>query len=76
MENKRFLLNTNSKKIHDLKYADGRCKISDMKESFKIYFDTLKEASKYPNKENPLAEVCSICEKNKQKNKVNNLFMR
>ena len=44
MKEKRFLLNTNSKKIHDLKYYDGNCKISDIKESFIIYFDTLEEA--------------------------------
>lgn len=76
MDINRFLLNTNSKKYHDLKYADGRCKISDMKDSFKIYFNTLEEASKYPNQDKPLAEFCSICEKNKAKNEISPNFKK
>lgn len=74
MKKGRFLLNTNSKKVHDLKYADGRCKIPDMKESFKNYFDTFQEAIEYPDKKHPLAEFCSICKKNREKNKISNFF--
>lgn len=74
MSDKRFLLNTNSKKFHDLKYSDGRCKISDMSDSYKICFDTYTEASEYPDKENPLAKFCTICQKNKEKNKISSYF--
>lgn len=71
---KRYILNTNSKRIHDLKYADGRCKIDDMNESYKISFDSLDDALNYPDKDNPLARQCTICIKNKEKNKTNNLY--
>ena len=74
MENKRFLLNTNSKKFHDLKYSDGRCKIYDMSDSYKISFDTYTEAAEYPDKESPLAKFCTICQKNKAKNKISPYF--
>lgn len=62
---KRFILNTNSKKIHDLKYADGRCKISSMSESYVVSFETLEEAQKYPNNSKPLGRLCSVCENNR-----------
>lgn len=58
---KRYLLNTNSKKIHDIKSGDGRCKIQSMREEYKVYFDTLEEALEYPSKENPIAQKCSFC---------------
>lgn len=62
---KDYLLNTNSKKIHLSNSTDGRCKIKEMREEYKIYFDTLDEALKYPTKENSLAKICMICLKNK-----------
>ena len=71
---KRYLLNTNSKKIHDLKFSDGRCKISGMKEECKVYFETLEAAEKYPSASNPLGKRCSICEKNKISNKISEEF--
>ena len=58
---KRYLLNTNSKKIHDLENSDGRCKISCMREEFKQFFDTLEEAMSFPSSEHPLAQKCSFC---------------
>lgn len=58
---KRYLLNTNSKKVHDNKSSDGRCQIKSMREEYKVYFDTLEEALEYPNKDNPLANKCSFC---------------
>ena len=44
---KRFLLNVNSKKIHDLERIDGRCKIKSMREDYMVYFDSLEEALGY-----------------------------
>lgn len=58
---KRYLLNTNSKKIHDLENSDGRCKINCMREEFKQFFDTLEEAMSFPSSEHPLAQKCSFC---------------
>lgn len=71
---KRYLLNTNSKKIHDLKFADGRCKIKKMNVKFKVLFDTLEEAEKYPSESNPLGEFCTICKNNKSAGKINEEF--
>lgn len=60
-DTKRFLLNTNSKKIHDLQNCTGQCRISLMREEYKHYFDTLEEACNYPNAEAPLAKRCKFC---------------
>ena len=64
MEKKKYLLNTNSKKIHLTASTDGRCKIKEMREEYKVYFDTLLEALEYPNSKNTLAKKCSFCLKN------------
>lgn len=64
MEIKKYLLNTNSKKIHLSESQDGRCKIKEMREEYKIYFDALQEAMEYPSKKNSLAKKCAICLKN------------
>lgn len=58
---KPYLVNTNSKKIHLSDSGDGRCKINQMREEYKVYFDTLQEALSYPNKKNPLASPCAFC---------------
>ena len=58
---KIFLLNTNSKKIHLANSQDGRCKIKGMREEYKVYFDTLDKALKYPSSQKPLARKCSFC---------------
>ena len=58
---KDYLLNTNSKKIHLSQSKDGRCKIKEMREEYKIYFDTLEKAIAYPHPSNPLGKKCSFC---------------
>lgn len=58
---KRYLLNTNSKKIHDLRNVKGNCKIKVMKKEYIQYFDSLEEALNYPSSEHPLAQKCSFC---------------
>jgi len=62
---KKYLLNTNSKKIHLSESNDGRCKIKTMRTEYKVYFDTLEEALSYPNADNPLGKKCCFCLKNK-----------
>ena len=56
-----YLLNVNSKKIHLANSQDGRCRLDTMREEYKVYFDTLEEALKYPSAEKPLAKKCSFC---------------
>ena len=58
---KAYLLNTNSKKVHLSNSKDGRCKISIMRDEYKVYFETLEEALAYPCSENPLGKMCSFC---------------
>lgn len=65
---KKYLLNTNSKKIHLADSNDGRCKIKNMREEYKIFFDSLEEALAYPNPNNPLGKKCSFCLKNGKEN--------
>ena len=59
---KKYLLNTNSKRIHLANSKDGRCKIGLMREEHKIYFEKLQEAENYPTPSNPLSKgCCSFC---------------
>ena len=64
MKTKKYLLNVNSKKIHLSESTDGRCKIAEMREEYKVYFDSLEEAVVYPNHKNALAKKCAFCLKN------------
>ncbi len=59
---KKYLLNTNSKKIHLACSLDKRCRLNLMREEYKIYFDDLQAARAYPTAENPLARgCCTFC---------------
>lgn len=59
---KKYLLNTNSKCIHLADSKDGRCKITTMRDEYKIFFDSLQEAKNYPTSQKPLARgCCSFC---------------
>lgn len=64
MRTKKYLLNINSRKIHLSASTDGRCKISNMREEYKIYFDSLTDAMEYPNSNAKLATTCTFCLKN------------
>ena len=61
MSREKYLLNTNSKKIHLSNSTDGRCRIKQMREEYKVYFSSLEDALCYPSKEKPLAKKCSFC---------------
>lgn len=59
---KKYLLNTNSKRIHLAASKDGRCKIALMRDEYKMFFDDLRDAKTYPTSENPLAKgCCAFC---------------
>ena len=45
-----YVLNSNSRTVHDLKSADGRCRLAKIKEENRFEFETLEEALDYlPN---------------------------
>lgn len=58
---KLYLINTNSKKIHRADSGDKRCHLSQMREEYIVYCETLEEALSYPSAEHPLAKKCSFC---------------
>ena len=59
---KKYLLNTNSKRIHLADSKDGRCKLNLMRDEYKLYFDDLQTAQNYPTPEQPLATgCCAFC---------------
>lgn len=58
---KKYLLNINSKKFHLSSSSDGRCKIKEMREENKLYFNTQQEVMEYPSNKNALAKKCMFC---------------
>ncbi len=58
---KRYVLNVNSKTVHDTRNCDGRCRLNLMREENKIYFDTLEEALSYLKTEKCIVKKCSFC---------------
>lgn len=58
---KRYLVNINSKNIHDTENIQKGCQIGRMKESNALFCDTLQEALEYPNKDNPKTGKCKFC---------------
>ena len=56
-----FILNTNSKKIHDAQRADGRCRLDLMKPECKVPFDRIEDALAWPNAQHPLAKKRRFC---------------
>lgn len=45
---KRYLLNTNTREVHDTNNYDPSCYIFHMKEEHKVWFDSLSEALAFP----------------------------
>lgn len=64
---KPFLGNIGTKKIHYVPCADGRCKLSDIKEENKVFFATLQEGLDYPSPERRILAPCGICIKKYRK---------
>lgn len=45
-----YVLNSNSRTVHDLDSLDGRCRLSQIQEENRFEFETLEEALEYlPN---------------------------
>lgn len=53
---KRYLVNVNTKNIHDTENIQKGCHINRMKDSNAMFFDTLQEASEYPK-----TSKCKYC---------------
>lgn len=49
---KRYLVNINSKNVHNTENSQKGCQIGRMKESNALFYDTLQEELEYPNKDN------------------------
>lgn len=60
----RFLVNVNSKVIHDTWNKTPRCKLDIMQQKNALFYDTLQEALEYPNKITPRTVKCKFCHKN------------
>lgn len=57
----RFLGNLGTRKLHSIDFADGRCKINQIKEENKMLFLTLEEGMAYPDVENRVFAPCGVC---------------
>lgn len=52
-----FVLNTNSRTVHDQESKDGRCRLSQIREENRFEFESLEEALAYL----PNAVCCRYC---------------
>ena len=57
----KYLLNINSRTIHNANSKNGRCKISMIAEGSRIYFDSFQEALTYLPNGKKSAAPCSFC---------------
>lgn len=57
----RYLVNTNTKRIHDTLNRTKRCKLDCMQQVNAVFFDTLEEAENYPNEISPQTVKCKFC---------------
>ena len=56
-----FIGNIGSKRLHSVKFADGRCKLGSIKQENKVGFDTLEEGLNYPAPDRRVLIPCAIC---------------
>lgn len=56
-----FLGNIGGRKLHSVKFADGRCKLNSIKQESIIEFDTLEEGLNYPTPDRRVLTPCAIC---------------
>lgn len=57
----KYLLNINSRTIHNAASMNGRCKISLMREENKLVFCTYQEAKDYLPKGKKIPAPCAFC---------------
>lgn len=56
-----FVGNIGTKRLHSVRFADGRCKLNSIKPENKVEFDTLEEGFHYPSPERKILIPCAIC---------------
>lgn len=56
-----FIGNTGSRRLHSVRFADGRCKLDSIKPENKVEFDTLEEGLHYPSPDRRILTPCGIC---------------
>ena len=56
-----YLLNINSRTIHDSNSIDGRCRIGMIREEHKLIFETLDEALHVLPAGKKPTKICSFC---------------
>lgn len=57
----RYLLNINSRTVHDLQHADGRCRLKLIAEENAVRFNTVEEAMRYLPKGRKECKKCTFC---------------
>lgn len=57
----KYLLNANSRTIHNAWSTNGRCKIALIQDSNRVYFDSFKEAMAYLPKGKKNPAPCTFC---------------
>lgn len=58
---KNFVGNLGTRKLHSVAYADGRCKINEIKEENRVPFATYEEGMNYPSSDRKIFTPCAIC---------------
>ena len=61
MRKLRYLLNINSRTVHDLQHADGRCKLKLIAEENVVRFKTIEEAMNYLPTGRKKCKRCAFC---------------
>lgn len=56
-----FVGNIGTKRLHSVRFADGRCKLNSIKPENKVGFDTLEEGFHYPSPERRVLIPCAVC---------------
>lgn len=56
-----FVGNVGNRKLHSIRFSDGRCKLKNIKPENKVEFDTLEDGLHYPSAERSILIPCAIC---------------
>ena len=57
----KYLLNVSARTVHDAHSTDGRCRITQMQDGNKMFFDFYDEALNYLPKGKKNTAPCSFC---------------
>lgn len=56
-----YVVNINSRTIHNSKSTDGRCKLNLIRDEHKLRFENLEDLQKYTDKEIKPFKRCTFC---------------